>query len=81
MKKKIKDLPFTDLDEILEQEVEMAKYKVYCYIKVREVDGVSYNIAEPWSDDVQTDYTEVLKELIEAKEAGYDTAFIAEVSE
>ena len=79
MKKKIKDLPFTDLDEILEQEVEMTKYKVYCYIKVREADGVSYNVAEPWSDDVKTDYTDALKELIEAKEAGYDKAFIAEV--
>lgn len=79
MKKKIKDITFTDLDDIMELEVEMKKYKVYCYIKAREVDGASYNVAEPWSDDILTDYTEALKELIEAKEAGYDTAFIAEV--
>lgn len=78
MKKKIADL-LTDLDDILEQEIEIAKYKVYCYIKVREVDGASYEVAEPWSDDIYTDYTEALKELIEAKGAGYNTAFIAEV--
>lgn len=79
MKRKIKELPFTELEEILEQEVEISKYKVYCYIKVREVDGASYEVAEPWSDDIHADYTEALKELIEAKEAGYNTAFIAEV--
>lgn len=80
MKKKIKELPFTDLDEILELEVEIEKkYKVFCYINVREAGGVNYEVAEPWSDDIYTDYMEALKELIEAKEAGYDRAFIAEV--
>ena len=57
----------------------ITKYKVYCYIRVREADGASYEVAEPWSDDIYTDYTEALKEMIEAKEAGYDAAFIAEV--
>lgn len=79
MKKKIKELPITDLDEILELEVETKKYKVFCYIYVHEEGGVHYQVAEPWSDDIQTDYTEALKELIEAKEAGHDQAFIAEV--
>lgn len=79
MKRKIKELSITDLDEILELEVEMKKYKVFCYIRVREAGGVNYQVAEPWSDDIYTDYTEALKELIEAKDAGYDQAFIAEV--
>ena len=55
------------------------KYKVYCYIYIHEEGGVIYQVAEPWSDAIQIDYTEALKELIEAKEAGHDTAFIAEV--
>lgn len=55
------------------------RYKVFCYIYNHEDGGIKYQCAEAWSDDIQTDYTEALKELIEAKEAGHDTAFIAEV--
>ena len=57
----------------------MKRYKLYCYIYIHEDGVIKYQCSEPWSDDILTDYTEALKELIEAKEAGHDTAFIVEV--